>query len=307
MASGLNFLKMSDKNIPVYQFEEFFGNESEVYLFPFDSSEDLILAHSNKISIPHRHDHYCCFFLEEGTIDFNIDFHPVQVNQNSLLVSYPGQVHQFISCREYKGWALSFSAGLVDDNARMLIEKSFENVALLTLKSEEIDWFKKLFDLIYTVLNIDNKAPFNAQLRRSLLDSFVYQACYLYQLQQEARTEKHTSRNVDIAKRFCTLLQKNFKVMKKPSEYAEKMNLSVSYLNDTVKSVTGFSLTYLIQQEIFGEAQRLLFYSEMSVKEISYNLGFEDDKYFIRLFGKTIGTSPASFRKNRVNRSFLIV
>ena len=298
---------MSEKSIPVYQFEEFFGNESDVYLIPFDFAEMELSTHASKISVPHRHDHYCCFFLEEGSIDFNIDFQPVQVNKNSLLVSYPGQIHQFVSCEEYKGWVLTFDAKIVDENARMLIEKSFTNVALLTLKSDEIDWFRKLFELIYQVISADNNAPFHAQLKRSLLDSFVYQACYFYQLQETTHTEKHSSRNVDITKRFCQLLQKNFKSIKRPSEYAEKMNLSVSYLNDTVKSVTGFPLTYLIQQEVFSEAQRLLFYSEMSIKEISYNLGFEDDKYFIRLFGKITGTSPASFRKSRANKGLLAI
>jgi len=298
---------MSDKNIPVYLLKEFYGNGPDLYLSPFDSGGKMLLDHLSKISIPHRHDHYCCFFLEEGTIDFNIDFHPVQVNANSLLVSYPGQVHQFISFEKCKGWVLSFDAKMVDDNVRMIIEKSFANVALLALQSEGTDWFKKIFELIYAVVNTDNTAAFNAQLRKSLLDSFLYQACYFYQSQEITRNQKHTSRNIDITKKFCQLLQKHFKTIKKPSEYAEKMNFSVSYLNDTVKSVTGFTLTYLIQQEIFSEAQRLLFYSELSVKEISYTLGFEDDKYFIRLFGKTMGTSPASFRRNRVNKSSLSI
>ena len=39
------------------------------------------------------------------------------------------------------------------------------------------------------------------------------------------------------------------------------------------------------------------------IKEIAYSLGYEDDKYFIRLFGKTTGTSPASFRKNKISKS----
>lgn len=72
----------------------------------------------------------------------------------------------------------------------------------------------------------------------------------------------------------------------------------MSYLNDTVKAVTGFSLSYFIQQEILAEAQRLLFYTELSIKEIADRLGYEDPKYFIRFFGKGKGESPSLFRKN---------
>ncbi|WP_409012660.1 helix-turn-helix domain-containing protein [Dyadobacter sp. 3J3] len=75
-------------------------------------------------------------------------------------------------------------------------------------------------------------------------------------------------------------------------------------MNDTAKAVTGFPLTYFIQQEVINKAQRLLYYSEMSIKEIAYTLGYEDDKYFIRLFGKSTGSSPAVFRKNKATRSW---
>ncbi|GAB3921275.1 helix-turn-helix domain-containing protein [Mucilaginibacter myungsuensis] len=45
------------------------------------------------------------------------------------------------------------------------------------------------------------------------------------------------------------------------------------------------------------EARRLITYSSRTVREIAYDLGFEDDKYFSRLFKKTTGKSPGSYRK----------
>ena len=265
-------------------------------------TDNIIVNHLAEVSVPHRHDHYCCFFVESGSIDFYIDFEPVQVNKSSLLVSYPGQIHQYISDKECKGWALSFDAKLVDEKARMIIEESLTKIALLKLNTEENDWFKKVFELIHSVINTDKKTNLSPHLIRSLLDSFIYQAAIFYQLQENTRIQEYSSRNIDITKKFRQLLQQNFKTIKKPSEYAEKMNFSVSYLNDTVKGVTGFPLTYFIQQEVVSEAQRLLYYSEMSIKEIAYNLGYEDDKYFIRLFGKTTGTSPTNFRKQKINK-----
>ena len=77
------------------------------------------------------------------------------------------------------------------------------------------------------------------------------------------------------------------------------MNLTVSYLNDTVRSVTGFSVTYYIQQELTREAQRLLYYSNLTGKEIADVLGFDDDKYFNCLFSKVVGIAPGEFRKKK--------
>jgi len=93
-------------------------------------------------------------------------------------------------------------------------------------------------------------------------------------------------------------------LLKKPADYASMMNITVSYLNDTLKQVSGFSSTWHIQNEIFTEAQRLLFYTDKSVKEIAFELGYEDEKYFIRLFGKKIGSSPACFRKTHKPSSY---
>jgi AraC family transcriptional activator of pobA len=47
------------------------------------------------------------------------------------------------------------------------------------------------------------------------------------------------------------------------------------------------------------EAQRLLSYSSLSVKEIADALGFEDESYFNRLFSKVVGVSPGAFRKKQ--------
>jgi AraC family transcriptional activator of pobA len=295
---------MPQKKIPLYQLHETDAKEEGLFVFPFSFSDKAMLSHLIQVSIPHRHDHYCCFFVESGSIDFHIDFQPVKVSKSCLLISYPGQIHQFISHKACRGWALAFDAKLVDENARMVIEESLVKVALLRLDSGENEWFKKLFELIHAAVPATEKSRFRAQLARSLLNSFIYRASEYYERQKQTHVGEYSSRNIEITRKFRQLLQKNFKSMKKPADYAKHMNFSVSYLNDTVKAVTGFPLTYFIQQEVVSEAQRLLYYSEMSIKEIAYELGYEDDKYFIRLFGKSTGSSPAGFRKQKKGRAF---
>jgi YesN/AraC family two-component response regulator len=73
-------------------------------------------------------------------------------------------------------------------------------------------------------------------------------------------------------KKFNQMVQEQFLIFKKPADQAGS-------------------------QEIFREAQRLLFYTGESVKEIAFQLGYEDYKYFMGSFSKTTGTSPAAFRK----------
>ncbi|WP_159470229.1 AraC family ligand binding domain-containing protein [Dyadobacter sp. 3J3] len=221
MASGLNIKGMSEK-IPIYQFDELMEKGSDIFICNFLAEE--IFQYAIEASVPHRHGHYCCFFVEKGNLDFMIDFQLVLIKKQSILISYPGQVHEVVKHQTGNGWVLAFYAKLVNENARLIIEESLTKVALIDLNDEENDWFKKLFELINSVINTEKQAMFQPQLIRSLLDSFIYQASILYQLQENTRIQEHSSRNIDITKKLRQLLQKNFKTIKKPSECAEKMN-----------------------------------------------------------------------------------
>lgn len=284
---------MAKDNIELLQLEESF---SGIWINPWADHPELERI-KTKIQAPHRHDHYVCFFIESGELDFSVDFQPISIRQPSLLISCPGQVHELGFATEISGWGLAFDASFVDQNARMLIEKSFTKVALLHLSDVEKKWFSGILQLIYASVHEKKEAHFAQELIRALLNSFFYKSAAIFQSQEDARIQPYSSRSIEIAKQFRKLVKENFRGLKKPADYASKMAITVSYLNDTVKSVTGFSSTWFIQQEIFQEARRLLFYTSKSVKEVAFQLGYDDHKYFIRLFSKTTGISPARFRK----------
>ncbi|NPA08854.1 MAG: helix-turn-helix domain-containing protein, partial [Chlorobi bacterium] len=52
-------------------------------------------------------------------------------------------------------------------------------------------------------------------------------------------------------------------------------------------------------QRIFLEAKRLLLFTDKSVKEITYELGFEDVSYFSNFFKRLSGNTPVSFKKKK--------
>ncbi|MFC3362065.1 helix-turn-helix domain-containing protein [Pedobacter fastidiosus] len=129
-----------------------------------------------------------------------------------------------------------------------------------------------------------------------MVTALIYQLAAIYLSMERFNLIRHFARSIEITKAFKQALRHNLKT-RRPSEFADKMNMTTSYLNDTVRAVTGFPVTYYIQQEMMRETQRLLYYSSLSVKEIGNTIGFEDEKYFNRLFRKVIGISPGAFRK----------
>lgn len=111
-----------------------------------------------------------------------------------------------------------------------------------------------------------------------------------------ALIENKHGRSAELVRKFKNLLSLNIRTVKTPSAYASMLNVSTGHLNEVVKGITGSTLSYWIQQEIFTEAKRLLYHSDTDVKEIAYKLGFTDYAYFIRTFRKVCGLSPLKFR-----------
>ena len=116
----------------------------------------------------------------------------------------------------------------------------------------------------------------------------------------EAQSEQqgNISRYKKIAWDFRELLESNIRTNRAPSFYAERLNITVAYLNEAVNAVLGTSVSHHIQDEIVLQAKRQLVYTTASVKEIAQGLGFRDYSYFTRLFVRVSGVSPTLFRKN---------
>jgi len=77
----------------------------------------------------------------------------------------------------------------------------------------------------------------------------------------------------------------------------KKMNISPKHLNAICKQSTNKTVTELIHGRILTEAKRLLSYSTLNIKQISFDLGFNDLSYFQRFFKKRTGKTPREFRQ----------
>ena len=60
------------------------------------------------------------------------------------------------------------------------------------------------------------------------------------------------------------------------------------------------SVSRYVRRERVLQARRLLLYTELSVKEIAAELGYDDSAYFTRLFTKETGVPPSVYRKKHL-------
>jgi AraC family transcriptional activator of pobA len=110
-------------------------------------------------------------------------------------------------------------------------------------------------------------------------------------------TQASATRGEALLAGFQRLLRQHFTEWKQPAQYAAALAVTPSHLNDTVKALSGRAVSQHLQARTILEAKRLLYYSDQSVKQIGYALGYDEPVYFGKLFKKVTGLTPQEFRR----------
>lgn len=110
----------------------------------------------------------------------------------------------------------------------------------------------------------------------------------------------YVKRADEIFRSFKKLLAENYRMHHDLAFYADRLNISTTYLSRIVKNTTGRTVKFHISELICTEAKRLLESSDMSVNEISEFLGFSDQTVFGRFFVLKYGVSPMKYRMKKI-------
>jgi AraC family transcriptional activator of pobA len=97
------------------------------------------------------------------------------------------------------------------------------------------------------------------------------------------------------------MIELHFKTKHGVGEYADLLNISTKTLGRIVKNHFQKTLTEIIAERIVMEAKRELNLTPKTIKEIGYDLGFNDEYHFSRYFKNKTKVSPQSYRNSLKN------
>ena len=281
-------MRQSKEPIPNFQLPE----TAQSGILITSSGESDKAGHD--IHLPHRDEHYLLIMMFNGSFEALVDFKRFEVSANAVAIILPGQVHQVLEINNGKAVTISFDPILVASELIPVLQSYFYEQSVLPEDDILFEELNSLLQILIAKKDHHTKSLHAFAMHVTLQNMLALIACKIQSVNNTYSPEK---RPALIAQQFKTLLQQSFKRLKKPSDYAKALHVSVKHLNDTVKASTGFSVSLHIQQQIMLEARRLLYHSSLSVKEIAYTLGYEDVVYFTRLFKKNTGLTPLSFRR----------
>lgn len=219
-----------------------------------------------------------------GIIDINNRRHTLM--PNSLFIIPPETPHKYqaINKNPWSLYWLLFRGTNAKDIYQRYARKKLPSVQEVPYEESKVQTFDNILEVLRGGYHIDNLEYANMRLWQ-LFSAFLFQ--------EQHEESGITNGVVGSAIRF---MQNNLGNKITIDEIAEHTNYSGSHFYSLFKKGTGYSpLQYLNQLKI-QKSREYLSFTDISIKELSYKLGYEDPFYFSRLFKKNIGISPVEYR-----------
>lgn len=283
---------MTKSSIKQFEIEDFINAEGGFIAF-----ESVVQKETNISQIvPHRHDFYCVSLLIEGKIQHDTDLENHLISAPAIILIGKEQVHVHSKDENYRTINLCFNPEFLNQKNENEWEDLFENVFIPL----SLDESKEICDYFKLILAESSKSKSKSKSETILrhLVGIIFNLFKTSLLSKNHLWDR--GNNLDLFYNFKAIIRANFRTNTNVKFYADKLNVTTDTLNKTVKKHSDSSPKELINNCRLTEAKRLLYWTEKSIKEISYELGFESDSYFNRFFKKLTGLTPSDFRQTQI-------
>ena len=142
-------------------------------------------------------------------------------------------------------------------------------------------------------------------LRAEILSKYlkIFMIYYRNELRDQASFNVKLTSN-SLVNDFFSQLENNFREYRTVGHYAKALYVTPNYLNHLIKTRTGFSARYHIQQRILLAAKHAA-RKHSTMKEIAFHLGFNDMAHFSKFFKNVSGLNFSEFKK-RLNEQYAL-
>lgn len=245
---------------------------------------------------PHRKTFHDFFLVTNGTINRakGIDYYTVTQNTFCFI---PAHTITFdaLGSEDVEGYMCHFDDTIINLEHHPFLRNldflSFTGYPLIIIPQ---DYLPNILQLLHRIEN---------EFKSNLTDKYLLIQSYLITLflelnrfaQNEIKTINDT--NTILAEKFKKLLHLHIQTKQKVTDYAELLSVTPNHLNKCIKKATNKTASEWIDEMIILESKVLLSQSDVSIAEVAFKVGIEDQSYFGRLFKKKTSLTPSEYRK----------
>jgi AraC-like DNA-binding protein len=249
----------------------------------------------------HRHQFLMLLWITAGDSQQMVNYRNHHLSAGQLLFIQEGQIHRVVRPAR-DGWMILFQSsvyrafinchhahelhGLFDPLNR-------QPVVLLDEKTQAI--YAAVIPLLQAVTS-ENPSE---DVIVAYLSILLYHANQLFRplhpfLVHPAQAEQ--------VRQLKNLIERNFKTERTAPFYANKLGMVTRKLNELTQKLNGKLVHEMVNDRLLSEAELLLASTSLTVKEITFELGFIDHSHFGAYFKRMKGITASDFRRQQQAR-----
>ena len=246
----------------------------------------------------HWHNSIEIIYVLKGSLNITIDTDSFTLNEREVEIINSDESH---------------SISAIDDNKVLIFNidpfffekyyKDINNVFFYTNSNDDEDQNGPEYEELKTILSqilceyVQKVEDYDEEIEKHLITLLYHLVNNFHYLTHEKEELKEKTDQLDRYHRISKYIYNNYNNNITLKEIAKKEFLSPHYLSHEIKYATGYSFTDLINLTRVEESIKLLLDSDMSISEISDEIGFSHVRYFNKNFKLYYNCTPLQYRK----------
>lgn len=238
---------------------------------------------------------YQIILFEQADLNVTIDGFKTAVRAGDVCFIYPSQ--KVTMEGHFSGMAILFHPNFFcidihakDVGCQGLLFNNFLNDCLLKCNDGDFNILKNVYNQI--IEEMIGTQIGKMDMMRSYLKIFLVNAV---RIKKQTITDDQEFRPL-LGRQIEELIEQYFLAENQLVFYADKLSVSKATFNRYCHKYFQQSFVNIINLKRIALAKKQLYLTNSSVKEIAYNVGYNDPMYFSRVFKKSCGVSPREFR-----------
>lgn len=269
----------------------------EYVSYPADTPIKITYANIREYPI-HWHNSIEILYVLRGSINVTIDTDSFEVLEKELEIINVDESHRIYSDEDNK--VLTFH---IDPYFFEKYYKDINNIFFYTNSTDDGAQEGEEYDLLRNFLAkllceaVQKIDDYDKEIESILIDLLYHLINNFHYLTYEKEELKEKTEQLARYHRISKYIFNNYDSNITLQEIAKKEFLSPHYLSHEIKYATGYSFTDLVNQTRVEESVKLLLDSDLSISDISDEVGFSHVRYLNKNFKNYYGCTPLQYRK----------
>ncbi|MFA9371590.1 MAG: helix-turn-helix domain-containing protein [Labilibaculum antarcticum] len=282
---------MNNSSIPKYVFN---NRKSKLGLEIVPLERILSYSKENNHKA-HRTNFYQILFVTKGRGVHEVDFETIGYSENTIIPVAMGQVQRFSDNEQLRGFALLFTTDfLIKEELDYSYLYDF-TIFLHSIKPVGLFANKSIYTIWEDIISEQKKGQAfqTGEYQRNLLKNFLIQL----ERSKRDRIDIVCNDSFNLYLKFRRILEEKINYKLRVTDVCEQLNVTSKQINLAVKLFANTTAKQYMEDRVILEIKRLLIYSPLSVKEIAYEIGFEDPTNFTKYFKARVKMLPSEYQK----------